>query len=181
MNYIETENLILRDWREEDIEELSRLNSDDRVMKYFLNKLTHEETVDFYHYIQQEFADCGYGLYAVEEQTTHLFVGLVGLHNVKFNADFVPAVEIGWRLLPEFWGKGYASEAAAACLAYAKEKLNLKEIYSFTSLPNKRSERVMEKIGMTRMKEFDHPLVDSNHHLCRHVLYRITFTSASDE
>ena len=59
-------------------------------------------------------------------------------------------------------------------LEYAKKTLGLKELYSFTSLPNKRSERVMQKIGMVKSKEFDHPLVSLDHPLCRHVLYKIS-------
>ena len=97
------------------------------------------------------------------------------MHGVTFDVDFAPAIEIGWRLIPEVWNKGYATEAALACLEYAKTVLKLKELYSFTSLPNKRSERVMQKIGMVKTKEFDHPLVESGHPLLRHVLYKIEF------
>ena len=171
--YIETQHLILRSWRQEDIPELVRLNSDERVMEYFLKTLSPRETADLYNAIQKEFETCGFGVYAVQEKGTQAFVGCVGLHHVTFPVDFAPAVEILWRLLPEFWGRGYATEAASACLEYANLKLNLKEICSFTSLPNKRSERVMQKIGMIRVKEFNHPLVASDHPLCKHVLYRI--------
>lgn len=169
--YIETTRLILRDWQEEDIPHFARLNSDDKVMEYFLKKLSYQEMIDLYQMIQEEFMRYGFGAYAVEEKGSGVFIGFAGLHNVTFEADFTPAIEILWRLLPEFWGKGYATEAAIACLNYAKDELKLKEIVSFTSLPNKRSEHVMQKIGMTRIKEFDHPLVDPNHPLCRHILY----------
>lgn len=173
--YIETSRLIMRDWTEKDIPEFARLNSDQQVMEYFLKKLSYNETIEFYHRIQSEFKTYGFGLYAVEDKESHLFMGYVGLHNITFEIDFAPAVEIGWRLLPEFWSKGYASQAAVACLEYAKKELKLQEIVSFTSLPNKRSERVMQKIGMTRVKEFNHPLVESIHPLCKHVLYKIEF------
>lgn len=171
--YIETTRLILRDWKEEDIPYFARLNSDDKVMEYFLKKLSYKETIDLYNKIQEEFIAYGFGAYAVEEKDSGVFIGIVGLHNVTFEIDFTPAVEILWRLLPEFWGKGYAMEAAMACLNYAKDELKLKEIVSFTSLPNKRSEYVMQKIGMTRIKEFNHPLVGPNHPLYRHILYRM--------
>lgn len=171
--YIDTPRLILRDWKEEDIPVFTELNRDERVMEFFLNKLTYQETIDFYNRIQTEFSTRGYGLYAVETKEDHAFIGYVGLHAVTFDVDFAPAIEIGWRLLPETWDKGYASEAASACLQYAKNILGLKEIYSFTSLPNKRSERVMQKIGMIKVKEFNHPLVPSDHPLLRHVLYRV--------
>lgn len=172
-HYIESDRLILRDWKDEDLPDFARLNSDSRVMEYFLKTLSYEETIGFYNRIQTEFKTYGFGLYAVERKEDHAFIGFVGLHNVTFDVDFAPSVEIGWRLLPEFWGKGYATEAASVCLEYAKNELKLQEVCSFTSIPNKRSERVMQKIGMTRVKEFNHPLVDSKHPLYRHILYKI--------
>lgn len=170
--YIETSRLILRAWRKEDIEPFARINSDDRVMEYFLKSLDYEETLAFYHRITDEFASCGFGLYAVEDKSDGNFIGYVGFHHIAFDVDFAPGVEIGWRLRVESWGKGLATEAALACLEYGRDSLGLKEVYSFTSLPNKRSERVMQKIGMSRVGEFGHPLVDPAHVLYRHVLYK---------
>ena len=100
-------------------------------------------------------------------------MGYTGLHQITFDVDFAPGVEIGWRLAHEYWGHGYAPEAALACLEYARKYLDIQTIFSFTSLPNLRSERVMQKIGMERMKEFNHPLVPQGHALCRHVVYHI--------
>lgn len=174
-HYIETQRLILRSWQDEDIPHLARMNSDERVMEYFLKTLSYEETITLYNQIQEEFTRYGFGAYAVQEKQSGAFVGFVGLHNVTFEVDFAPAVEILWRLLPEFWGKGYATEAAKACLNYAKDELKLNKVVSFTSLPNKRSEQVMQKIGMTRIKEFDHPKVEPEHPLLKHVLYKIVF------
>ena len=87
--------------------------------------------------------------------------------------DFAPCVEIGWRYLPEAWEHGYATEAAQACLVYAREKLKLKEIYSFTAVANKRSANVMKKLGMSYQKNFFHPAVPEKHWLREHVLYKI--------
>ena len=95
------------------------------------------------------------------------------LHQITFDVDFAPGIEIGWRLAHEYWGRGYAPEAATACLEYARESLDIKELFSFTSLPNQRSERVMQKIGMERVREFGHPLVPAEYPLHRHVLYHI--------
>jgi RimJ/RimL family protein N-acetyltransferase len=83
-------------------------------------------------------------------------------------------VEIGWRLAKEYWGNGYASEAAAACLRFGFENLKLKQIVAFTAAANKRSMAVMERIGMTRNPDddFDHPNLAPGHPLQRHVLYR---------
>lgn len=176
--YIETPRLILRNWTEKDLPVFTRMNADMKVMEYFLNPLNEEETLAFYHRIQNEFQNCGYGLYAVERKEDHAFIGYTGLHQITFDVDFAPGVEIGWRLAAEYWGYGYATEAATACLRYVHEHLtDIKEIYSFTSLPNHRSERVMQKIGMQRLKEFDHPLVPEDHALRRHVLYHADLKS----
>ena len=141
--YIETRRLILRSWQEADIPHLARMNSDDKVMEYFLKRLSNEETIVMYNQIQDEFARYGFGAYAVAEKDTGTFVGFIGLHNVTFEVDFAPAVEILWRLLPEFWGKGYATEDALACLDYGKDEIKLKEVVPFHSLPDKPPESVM--------------------------------------
>lgn len=172
---METPRLILRGWKEEDVEPFARINSDEQVMEYFLKRLDEKDTLAFYRRIVDEFADCGFGLYAVEDKADGAFIGYVGFHHFNFDADFAPGLEIGWRLRKESWGKGLATEAASACLEYGKDILGLKEVCSFTSLPNKRSERVMQKIGMSFVREFGHPLVDPAHALYKHVLYKKQF------
>lgn len=69
--YIETSRLILRDWKEEDIPAFARMNADPHVMEFFLHPLTPEESLAFYHRIQNEFQTCGFGLYAVERKEDH--------------------------------------------------------------------------------------------------------------
>ena len=76
----------------------------------------------------------------------------------------------GWRLCRDVWGKGYDTEAASASLGYASDNLPLKTVSSFTDIPSKRSARVRQKIGMQFEKEFDHPVVEQGHWLCRHIL-----------
>lgn len=174
MIYIETKRLTLRSWKESDIGEFIRMNQDREVMRYFPNVLTGEESIDFARRIQKEFEEKGYGLYAVEEKESETFLGYVGLHQANFEADFTPCVEIGWRLKREAWGKGYATEAAKACLAYAFETLKLDKIYSFTAKINQPSKNVMKKIGMEYLKDFDHPQLSSGHPLEKHVLYIIS-------
>ena len=104
--FMETPRLILRDWKEEDIPVFAGLNNNDQVMEFFLKKLSYQETLDFYNRIRKEFASRGYGLYAVEKKENHAFIGYVGLHDITFDVDFSPAVEIGWRLIPEVWNQG---------------------------------------------------------------------------
>ncbi|MPL77515.1 hypothetical protein SDC9_23371 [bioreactor metagenome] len=177
MLYIETPHLLLRDWKEEDIKPFAEMNMDANVMKHFLNPLSEEESLGFYNRICKEFKDFGYGLYAVEKKDNGEFIGYTGFHNFMFDVDFAPGVEIGWRLKYKDWNKGYATEAAKACIEYAKENLSFKTIWSFTSLTNKSSERVMQKIGMQKIKTFPHPSILDGHPLKEHVLYKLLLSN----
>lgn len=101
------------------------------------------------------------------------FIGYVGFHNFDFDAEFSPGVEIGWRIAKEYWNNGYATEAAKACIDYARKWQLANEIYSFTAVCNHRSERVMQKIGMERQCCFAHPSLPEGHRLKLHVLYKL--------
>lgn len=170
--YGETERLILRSWSVEDLPLFVGMNMDEVVMKYFPALLTEAETAGFYRRIQDEFERKGWGLFAVELKDSGKFIGYVGLHEIGFEASFTPGVEIGWRLSKEYHNRGYATEAAKAVLEIAKSQ-GIKRLYSFTAEINKPSERVMQKIGMQRVGEFDHPKLTSQSPLLRHVLYVI--------
>ncbi|MGV8906998.1 MAG: GNAT family N-acetyltransferase [Acetobacterium sp.] len=171
MIYFETPRLIFRDWHDQDLIELIRMNKDVKAMEYFPGILTEQETTEFYQRIQAEFSSLGFGLYAVETKSTGNFIGFMGFHQATFKADFTPCIEIGWRLKVEFWGNGYATEGAKACMDYGFKNLNLDSIYSFTAKINERSENVMKKIGMIKIKEFMHPNVAADSPLEKHVLY----------
>ena len=169
--HIVTPRLLLREWEPTDLEPFAALNADPRVMEFFPSPLSAGQTRQFYERIVGEFAACGYGLYAVQRKAEGDFIGYVGLHRIGFSADFTSGVEVGWRLSAEVWGRGYAPEAAAACLLHARDALRLERVVSFTALPNVRSQRVMQKIGMERVGEFDHPALPPDDWLCLHVLY----------
>jgi RimJ/RimL family protein N-acetyltransferase len=173
MIYFETARLRLRDWEETDLEPFSRLNADEQVMRYFPKTLTKAESQAFYTSIISEFKEYGYGLYAACEKETQDFIGFIGFHKATFEADFTPCIEIGWRLKKEVWGKGYATEGAAACLDYGFTCLGFKDVYSFTADVNTPSSRVMEKIGMNFVKMFPHPKVEKHNILNNHVLFHI--------
>lgn len=178
--YIETPRLLLREWKRSDLPVFVGMNRDPFVMEFFPKRLTEKESLEFADRIRGEFGRFGYGLYAVETKDEGAFIGYTGFHRFAFDADFAPGVEIGWRLRPQYWNRGYATEAAGACLTYAGNRLPFTEVYAFTSLANKRSERVMQKIGMERVKEFPHPCLPDGHPLQAHVLYRIGLTVGSD-
>lgn len=172
MTCIETERLILRLWKAEDLPLFAEMNMDPEVMRYFPSTISFAETEAFYNRIQEEFRLKGWGLYAVEVKSTGRFIGYVGLHEIGFEADFAPGVEIGWRLASDCHNRGYATEAAKAVLGRAKE-MGIDRLYSFTARTNIPSERVMQKIGMEKAGEFEHPKLSPESPLCVHVLYRI--------
>ncbi|EOW2429795.1 GNAT family N-acetyltransferase, partial [Acinetobacter baumannii] len=97
----------------------------------------------------------------------------IGLHNQPEQFDFSPCIEIGWRIATEHWKKGYATEGAKAALEYAFNILNKDKVVSFTATVNKPSQAVMERLGMRKVKYFNHPKLPDEHALQKHVLYEI--------
>lgn len=176
MVIIETERLILRKWKDEDLEPFSCLNADARVMEYFPRVLTCEEAKAFMDRIRRHIEKYGFGLFAVEVKESREFIGYIGLAIPTIETAFTPCVEIGWRLAFDHWGKGYATEGARAVLKYGFEKMGLDEILSWTVPANVRSRKIMEKIGMRQDMEgsFRHPGLSQDHPLSLHVLYRIS-------
>ena len=168
-----TERLIIRCWKDSDIELFAQMNMDKEVMKYFPKTLSYIETQERVEKIRSNIDEHNFGLYAVEYKTTEQFIGFTGFSTPTFEAYFTPCIEIGWRYRKEFWGQGFATEAAKACLKYGFEVLNFDKIVSFTSTLNINSEKVMKRIGMTFIGYFDNPQIEENNPLCRHVLYQI--------
>lgn len=174
--YIETERLILRPWKEEDLLPFSQMVADPLVMEYFPNTLSFSEAEAFIQTLKERFAKNGFSFFATELKSSHEFIGFIGLNIPSYVTPFSPFVEIGWRIASQHWNKGYATEGAKAALDFGFTKLKLKEIVSFTAKENMKSRRIMEKIGMIldEQGEFNHPLLPLGHSLSRHVLYRIS-------
>ncbi len=171
---LRTPRLCLRQWRDEDRAPFAAMNADPVVMEFFPDTLSHAESDAAVDRIREHIDRHGYGLWAVEVPGVADFIGFVGLAVPRFESHFTPCVEIGWRLAREHWGRGYATEAAHAALEFGFLDLALNEIVSFTATTNRRSQAVMERIGMTRSPDddFDHPSLPEGHPLRRHVLYR---------
>ncbi len=178
---LQTERLILRPWRESDLEPFAALNADPVVMAHFLKPLDRAESDAFVSRIEAHFAREGFGFWAIEAPGVAELVGLAGLARPPFQTHFTPCVEIGWRLARAFWDRGYATEAAREALRYGFTELGLEEIVSFTVPGNVRSRAVMERLGMTRdpADDFDHPSIPEGHPFKRHVLYRKRAAEAS--
>lgn len=172
---IRTSRLILRRWRDEDLAPYAALNADSRVMQHFPAVLSRTESDAQAARIRKHWDDHGFGLWAVEVAGGAPFVGFIGLQRVPFDAAFTPAVEVGWRLAFEAWGRSYATEGARAALDHGFGALGLREIVAMTVSSNERSWRVMERLGMKRAhgEDFDHPRLPEGHPLRRHILYRV--------
>jgi RimJ/RimL family protein N-acetyltransferase len=165
--------LILRPWREEDLEPLFAINGDPDSMRHFMSVMTRAESDAWAERMQTHIEAHGWGFWVVEERGGAPFVGVVGLMNIPWSAHFTPAVEIGWRIGPAFRRRGHAEEAARMAIAFGFATLGLAEIVAFTAPGNEASWRLMERLGMRAAGEFDHPRVPEGHPLRRHLLYRI--------
>lgn len=171
---IETERLLLRQWRNEDLRQLIEMNSDPKVMEFISPILSEDQSKAMMERANKSWEENGYGRFAVEVLETGSVIGFIGLAVTRIDAHFTPAVEIGWRLSTQYWGKGYATEGAIAVTNFAFNYLELTELISFTSAVNLRSRRVMEKIGFQRnpIDDFDHPNLSPDNPLKPNVLYR---------
>jgi RimJ/RimL family protein N-acetyltransferase len=172
----QTERLLLRGWQEADLEPFAAMNADPRVTEFLSTQLSREESDALVDRFVNEWADDGFGLWAIERLEDGVLLGFTGLARPRFEAHFTPAVEVGWRLAAGAWGHGYATEAADAAVRYGFKVIGLDEIVSFTVPANVRSRAVMERIGMSHdpADDFDHPRLPKGHRLRRHVLYRLS-------
>lgn len=170
-----TARTVLRPWRTEDLPAFAALNADREVMRHFPTTLDRAQSDAVAQRLRNHMETNGFGPWALEIPGVTPFAGFVGLMRVGFDAPFVPAVEIGWRLARPWWSNGYASEAARAAARFAFEVLQLDELVSFTVPANVRSRGVMTRIGMRHCpdEDFLHPLIPPGHRLRRHVLYRL--------
>lgn len=169
-----TKRLKLRTWTDADFAPFASMNADPRVMEHFPSIMTKEESDALANRICHEFETRGYGLWAVEELSSASFIGFLGLHLADFDAPFTPCIEIAWRLAFNYWGQGYAFEGASAVIEDAFHRLGLDTLMSWTAQTNHRSIKLMQKLGMRYLSNFEHPKLPKGHLLRPHVLYAIT-------
>ena len=171
---MKTERLLLRQWSNEDLVGMARINADPKVMKYYPKLLSRQESNAAVEKFKSLISNNGWGFWAVESTRDQSFIGLVGLHKPTYKLPFGPCVEIGWRLARSSWGRGYATEAGRECLNFAFAQLELSEVYAFTSVANMKSRAVMERLDMENIQaNFEHPSVPHNNPLREHVVYKI--------
>ncbi len=152
LHMIQTPRLILRQWQHSDTAPFIQMCADDEVMRYFYKKLNAEEAIAFMNRLRDAIDTRGWGLYAVELKATGEFIGFIGLHMRPPEFEIADAPEIGWRLLPQYWHQGYATEGAKAVLKHAFRNLRLEKVISFTATQNTASERVIQRIGMEKLR-----------------------------
>ena len=166
-----TPRLLLRHWQRRDLAALQRMHADHQVMRDLPGLLGAAESEALVADYQRFLRAHGWGTWALELRDSGEFVGLAGLDEVPRGFDFAPAVQIRWRLAREFWGRGLAAEAAREALRVGFEQLGLPRIHAFTALRNARSQALMQRLGMQRLREFEHPRLATGHPLRRQVLY----------
>lgn len=146
---VTTERLTLRRFRAADAEALAPVFAEPAVWRYPYGRgLTAEETATFVEKRVAGWDAQGFDLWVAEERATGRVIGFVGLSVPRFLPEVLPAVEVGWRLHPDVWGRGYATEGATAALDEAFTTLGLDEVVSIIEPVNTASVRVAERLGM---------------------------------
>jgi RimJ/RimL family protein N-acetyltransferase len=171
---IETDRLILRPYREDDREAFAALNGDPKVGIWLAGVQDRAQSDTMLDRINAHIAKHGFGFWAAERKSDARLIGAIGLVVVEEgHLPVGPAIEMGWRLIPQAWGGGYATEGARAALDWGLANLPADEIIAFTARTNLASQAVMTRIGMRPdpARDFDHPKLAADHPLRSHVVY----------
>ncbi len=169
---IETERLLVRQWRETDREPFWQMSCDTEVMEHLLPLENRDDSDDAIERQMADQEDYGHCFWAIERKHDQAFLGFCGIEHAR---EPLTEPEIGWRLRRDAWGQGYAREAAQGSLDWAWSHLDTPTVVAITVPANTRSWGLMLRLGMTRdpAEDFDHPALPPGHPLRRHMLYRI--------
>ncbi|HWY15333.1 MAG TPA: GNAT family N-acetyltransferase [Rhizomicrobium sp.] len=149
---LETERLILRGWRTEDIEPYARFMANPEVMRYLTGEpMSRADAWRNMAMLVGHWHLRGYGMWAVERKSDHVFIGRVGLH---FPEGW-PGLEVGWTLGREYWGQGYATEAARTAMRYGFLTQQVERLLSVIDVDNLPSHAVARRLGETRGDKFE--------------------------
>jgi RimJ/RimL family protein N-acetyltransferase len=170
---IETERLRLRDYHENERDQVAALNADPEVGAWLGGVLDRAQSDAMFDRVRAHIAQRGYGLWAAERKSDSALIGIIGLNTIPSDLPLAPGIEMSWRLFPHAWGAGYASEGAAAALTWGLAHIDTPEIVAFTTPTNTRSQAIMRRIGMARApaRDFEHPRLAVDHPLRSHVVY----------
>lgn len=146
---METERLLLRPWSPADIEPLATVFANPDVWRYpFERGFSRGESERFLDRQLDHWETHGFGSWAAEVKTDRTLIGYIGLSIPTWLPEVLPAVEVGWRLSPAYWGRGLATEGGRVSLRHGFEALELDRIISIFTPDNAASGRVMQKLGM---------------------------------
>jgi ribosomal-protein-alanine N-acetyltransferase len=154
---IETERLILRELLSSDAEGMYVLDSNPNVHQYLGNKPVGsiEESNKYIENIRNQYTQNGIGRYAVILKETDEFIGWAGIKYITEPENgHVNFFDIGYRLMEDYWGKGYGYEAAKAWLDYGFNEMNIQKMIATVNKENIASRRILEKIGLQITSEF---------------------------
>ena len=157
--YLETERLILREMTGDDLDVLTEIQSDPIVMRFYPQTYNREESNEILQGILQGYKNTGYHRLATIDKKTKQFIGRCGIADLDLGDQVVP--EIGYMLRKEWWGKGFATEAARALRDYGFENLGFNLVISLIRPINTPSQAVARRSGMRIMrdviyKDFEH-------------------------
>ncbi len=171
---IETKRLLLRMFEDGDLDFVYRLFNDEEVQKYLSpeNRRTREQMKITLRNFGKRWQERGFGLWRVSEKRSNKIFGYCGFQYFDETQD----VEILFAFFKDFWGKGFAAEAAKACLKFGFEELQLKKVFAATHPENTASRCVLEKIGMTFEKRNAHYGIDT----MTYVISRCDFEPSKD-
>ena len=161
--FFETERFLIRELSLDDVDGIFKMESDPDVHTYLGKKpiKTKEEAMAAIEFVRQQYISNGIGRWAIIDKKTGDFVGWTGFKLITESINnHINYYDIGYRLRKEYWGKGIATETATAALKYGFENLNTETIYSFADCNNIASNKILEKIGMTRKEKFIYDGVD---------------------
>jgi RimJ/RimL family protein N-acetyltransferase len=169
---IETERLVLRPWRDEDRAPFAAINADSRVADWLGGAQARAQTDAGIERINTHIARHGYGFWAAERKADRRLVGMIGIKRQE-DTPPGPCIELGWRLAHDAWGQGYATEGAAAALAWGFANIDTPELVAFTAATNLASQAVMRRIGMVHapQRDFLHPALAADDPLRPHVMF----------
>lgn len=172
---IETERLIVREWRDADLDPFAAMCADPKVMATLGPLLSREQAAALIERNRGHQAEHGYCFWAVERREDGAFLGWCGVKPGAADTPIEGELEIGWRLASDQWGRGYAREAAQATLEWVWANTDAPLVAAMTNVENDRSWGLMERLGMLRAPEddFEHPMVPEGDPLRPHIVYRI--------
>ena len=174
---LETYRLILRNWREEDVDPFMAALDSEAVTRWLGGRQPRDHYVDLHRRMVDTQREQGHCHWIMEAKADGAILGFCGPRRGRHTGTPIfGELELGWRLAASHWGQGYAKEAALAAIGWCREhRPDDRRIIAYTVPDNAASWGLMIALGMTRRAEmdFDHPSFPAGHPLCRHIVYGV--------